>query len=402
MEAIILQHVSMFNQMAGPLFRELALEISERAESGGTLFTGHPDTLAYGTNIGSLRIHPMPAYERSSKSARAFSWFAYTLSAFFQMMSLPKGSIMIIVSNPPTLGPLAWLASILRGHRYFVLVYDLHPDTLVSFGSLSEHGLITRLWRSTNRLVWNRTEGVFTIGRRMAERLSKQFSPEITALARVEVVPPWADTESIRPRTRSENPLAKLFGVEDKTVVLYSGNMGYSHDINSILQAAELLSEHSDICFLLIGEGAKWQEANDFAQSKRLDNLKVLPFQSEERLPYTMSLADISLVALDTGAEGLMIPSKTFFYMAAGSAVIAICHGESELSDIIAEAQCGVSLSPGDPERLAQAITALAGDKNRLKSMQENSRKYCLAHHARSSCAKGFVDKMSSALKKEN
>lgn len=392
----------MFNQMAGPLFRELALEISERAEGGGTLFTGHPDTLAYGSRIGSLKIHPMPVYDRRSKLARVLSWFKYTLSAFFEMMSLPKNSTMLIVSNPPTLGPLAWLGSHLRGHRYFVLVYDLHPDTLVSFGTLSDRGFITRIWRFTNRLVWNRSEGVFTIGQRMAARLAEQFSPQSTALGRVEVVPPWVDTESIRPRARSENPMAKQLGVEDKTIVLYSGNMGYSHDINSILLAAELLSGHPEICFLLIGEGAKWQEAKHFAESKGLDNLKVLPFQPEEKLPYTMSLADISLVALDKGAEGLMIPSKTFFYMAAGSSVIAICHGESELSDIILEARCGVCLSPGEPERLAEAINAMATDEKRLKSMQQNAREYCIAQHARRSCAKHFVNAMIAALKKES
>lgn len=388
----------MFNQMAGPLFRELAIEIAERSDRGSTLFTGHRDTLEYGRQIGSLRIEAMPVYDRSSKPARALSWLKYSVSAFIHMMALHKGSVLIIVSNPPTLGPLAWLASNLRGHRYFVLVYDLHPDTLVNLGAVSEHGILTSLWRRANRLVWDHSEGVFTIGHHMAKRLSEQFSAEKTPLGRVEVVPPWVDTDAIWPRDRSENPLASELGVYDKTIVVYSGNMGYSHDIDSILRAAELLSERKDIFFLLIGEGVKWQDAKQFGDHKGLLNLKVLPFQSEEMLPYTMSLADISLVALDKGAEGLMIPSKTFYYMAGGSAVLAICHGESELSDLIADASCGACVPPGEPERLAAAICSFAADTHRLKSMKQNARRYCLAHHARHICARAFGDTIEGVL----
>ena len=86
--------------------------------------------------------------------------------------------------------------------------------------------------------------------------------------------------------------------------------MGISHDIDSMLKAAKLLSDRKDIKFLFIGEGEKWQPAYDYVAAEGLTNVKVIPFQSEDRLPFTMALGDVSLVALDKGAEGLMVPVR--------------------------------------------------------------------------------------------
>lgn len=384
----------LFNQMAGPLFRELAVAVSEQAPEGAVLFTGHPDTVALGPKIGKLTIVAMPVYDRRSKIRRLMSWTDFTLAALRQLAQMKRSDMAIIVSNPPTMGPVAWLGR-LFGRRYYVLVYDLHPDTLISMGSLSETGVIARVWRWVNRRVWNGSEGVITIGGRMAERLAGQFSAEKTRLGRVEVVPIWVDTEKLKPMDRADNNFAKEHRASDKTVVLYSGNMGYSHDIDTILAAAQLLSNRNDIAFFLIGEGAKWQDAHDFARDNALDNLTVLPFQPEEVLPFSLGMADIALVSLDAGAEGLMIPSKTFYYMAAGASILAICEGESELTDTIATAECGVRVAPGNPERLAEEIHALADDRVRLNKMKSAARAHCVAHHERTVCTQRFLDILS-------
>ena len=385
----------LFNQMAGPLFRELAFELAERQGGETLLFTGHPDTVELGPQLGALTIVPMPAYDRRSIARRLLSWLNYTTRALLRMITMPRSSVALVVSNPPIMGPVLWLAGLL-GRRYFVLVYDLHPDTLEAMGSLPQNGVIARIWRALNKRVWNRAEGVFTIGGRMARRLTQQFDPSKTKLGKVEVIPVWADTNNLKPLPRAENSFAKELGVEDKTVVLYSGNMGISHDIDSILSAAELLKDQDDIAFVLIGEGAKWQEAYDFKHSKNLTNLQVLPFQPEDRLPQSLSMADISLVALDPGAENLMIPSKTFYYMAVGSAILAICQDGSELSDVIADGQCGLVMAPGKPEKLASAIVSLADNKSKLDQMKTNAREYCLTHHSRELCTSQFVDLLVS------
>ena len=132
-------------------------------------------------------------------------------------------------------------------------------------------------------------------------------------------------------------------------------------------------------------------------QTRKLPNLKVLPFQPEAVLPMSLGMADIALAALDKGAEGLMIPSKTYYYMAAGSAVLAICEGESELKDTIAAADCGRSIAPGRPERLAQEIRGLAANREELSRLKANARSYCVMYHDRRTVVQAMIHKLLDA-----
>jgi len=372
--------------MAGPLFRELAEDLSLKMLKNSTLLTGHPDTLAIGSSTSKLMISKAPTYNRRSKFFRVISWISYSLIAFWKMLKADDSTVIFIVSNPPFLGFFVLLVNLIKRARYVVLVYDIHPDTLISFGILSKNSFAVKLWRSMNRKVWNGSIAVYTIGNIMAENLTRQFNARSSELGQVGVIPPWADTNKIKPIDKIDNPLSEKLGQEDKITVLYSGNMGISHDIDSILQAAKILKNEKNIAFLLIGEGEKWQDAVNFQKDNELSNLQVLPLQPEEKLPYTMALADISLVALDDGAEGLMIPSKMFYYMAAGSAVIGICRGRNDVSEIIQNSRCGVIIEPKNPKELASIIKDLSKNAERLNELKKLSRKSAVANFSRDVC----------------
>ena len=393
---VVTNRLLMLNQMAGPLFRELAEDLSVKFPKKSELYTGHPDTLKFIDKIETLKITKSPSYNRKSKITRIRSWLKYTWFAFFKIIFASKGTLILIVSNPPLIGPLAWFVSKIRRLTYVVLVYDMHPDTMISFGVFREGSIPVRVWRFINKHVWEGASAVYTIGDVMAEKLAEQFDVNKTQLKYVGVIPPWADTENIKPIDKSLNPLANELGQLDCTTVLYSGNMGISHDIDSMLKAAKLLKDRVDIKFLFIGEGEKWQPAYDFVETEGLTNVQVLPFQSEARLPYTMSLGDISLVALDKGAEGLMVPSKMYYYMAAGSAVIGICQGRNDLAESLSKGDSGLTVLPGEYKKLAESILYLADNPNKLQNFKDNARASSIAHFSRQVCMKKLQTSLMS------
>ena len=376
--------------MAGPLFRELAEDLALEMSSSSTLLTGHPDTLVLGSSTSKLIISKATAYNRRSKLSRVLSWFSYSLVAFWQMLKTDNNTVVFLVSNPPFLGFFVLLINLVKKTRYIVLVYDIHPDTLINFGVLNENSFIVKVWRLMNRRIWDRSIAVYTIGNVMAENLTRQFNAKNTKLGRVGVIPPWANTNIIKPIDKLSNPLSDELNQKGKITILYSGNMGISHDIDSILQAARVLKDEKNISFLLIGEGKKWQDAVDFQKDNDLTNLQVLPFQPEEKLPYTMSLADIALVALDNGAEGLMLPSKMFYYMAAGAAVIGICEGRNDVSEIIQNSNCGLTIKPKNPKELAIIIKELSRDMKQLLEFKKCARQSAVANYSRDVCTKSL------------
>jgi len=383
------------NQMVGLLFRELAEDISKEW-SPSLLFTGHPDTL-WSDRTDSLTIMAAPEYKRTNYLSRLLSGIRYVLYVLLRCWRLPRSTLLFLVSNPPFTGLIGYLLKRLRGQHYVVLVYDIYPDMLVQFGSLRESGLITRLWRRMNRVIWENAEIVFTIGDKMASNMKQQFDASKTLPGKVIAIPTWANTEWIRPVAKADNKFAKEYDQVGKLTVMYSGNLGNTHDIETILAAAKQLKEHDSIDFMIIGEGAKKNIVDKIKHQDGLDNLTILPFQPEEILPASLPTADIAVITLDKGCEGLSVPSKTHYYMAAGSALLGICDQSSEIAQMINKYDCGFVVKPGDTDAMVKAILELLRDEEKLKRYKTNSRSAAENFYSRNN-TKLYIDALSAYL----
>ena len=386
----------MLNQMAGPLFRELAEDLAPLYKDGCVLMTGHPDTLQYQLSEKSkLSIKAGPVYNRASKLRRVQSWLSYLMASTSHILSAKSGDAILLVSNPPLLGPWIWMLSRFKPIPYGVLIYDIHPEVLIRLGVLAERGLIVKMWRFFNKVVNEDAHLIVTIGRRMANVLSAQKSFNAK---KVVVVPPWVDVKKIVPIDRVKNPFAKeIPEIKDQTIVLYSGNMGASHDIDSMLAAAKILQNDRTILFIFIGDGDKHSDIKSFIQENELGNILLLPFQPESNIKYSLPVADISLVSLDQGMEDLMVPSKSFYYLAAGSALIAIANQDSELSDLLGQHNCGLLVSPGKPLKLVEAIKRLASGSEELEVMKKTARTLAETKYARNICVSQFSEHLRQA-----
>lgn len=381
--------------MAGPLFRELAEYLAQKYPCDSILKTGHRDTLSIGSSEDKLKIIAGPEYNRSSIKMRIASWLLYTLEIIPFMLKQRRGTCYFITTNPPFLGVALYINKLLLKAPYCVLVYDIHPQTLVQFGKLKSGSWLEKIWMRLNRLVYNNADAVFTLGPYMAKNLEKSFDVSRGSLGEVVQIPPWADVEKIKPLPADENPLRSEFGIGiDQAVVMYSGNMGISHDIETILEASLKMKEREDIVFLLIGEGEKWQSAVDFKEQHSLTNLKVYKFLPEEMLKFSLPLADLSIVALDSGAEGLMVPSKVFYYLAAGAAVLAVSSRSSELSEIVQEHSCGRVIPPKSPDQMVSAITEIFQNKEELSLLKSNSRIAAEKSFSRNKCCELFYESL--------
>jgi glycosyltransferase involved in cell wall biosynthesis len=376
------------NQVSGLLFSQLVEDIASNVYLECILNTGYMEEE---TMIKSAKIRHAPTYITSSLLSRLISWFQYTIDAFFYCWITTSNDILFIVSNPPFNGIIGWLLKKLNGSRYIILLYDLHPDTAVAFGKLSESNPITKIWRWINRNVWENASAVITLGPCMAERVEKQFDASKTSSGKVLIVPPWADTEYIRPIPKLENPFLQQLTLSDKTIILYSGNFGISHDIESILSACKQLTAREDIHFLLIGQGKKWQNAVDYQQRERLPNLTVLPYQPKSVYPYSVASGDIALVSLELAAESLMLPSKTYSSMAAGSCIVGICGKYNDLRETIERHKCGRFVEPGHPQELVENLLQIIDCPQLLEQFKKNSREAAETFYSRQSQKLSFV-----------
>ncbi|MCB9005497.1 MAG: glycosyltransferase family 4 protein [Ardenticatenaceae bacterium] len=372
--------ILILNQMAGPMTWELAEDMGE-ALGSVALFTGHPDTLQ--KSHPKVQMFAAAPYHRGSFIRRALSWVHYWLQAFFWLWRWPKETPLLLFSNPPILCWLGWLMRTLRGTPYHVMVHDIYPDVLVRMSGFSEKHPLIRLWRWLNRRAYERAKVVMTLGEYMAATLALQFDSTKTTQGQIEVIYPWVDTEKIKPIPKAENWFAQKYNQVDKLTVMYSGNMGLGHDIETMLEAARQLKAVPEIHFMFIGTGPKWSLVNDAQQSENLKNITVLGWQPENDLPYILAAADIALVSLENEFQGLAIPSKSIFAMSVGSIIISISGQHNELYTWITDHFCGAVCPQSDVNGLVAYLSKYSWQQDSLITTHELARQLALTRFTR-------------------
>ncbi len=356
------------NQSQSPAFQQMLEQLSSELGSC-LLFTGMP----FPTRNGKLDAQAAPAYNRRNLPRRLWSWLSFALASFTRVLRLPGQPFLLAVTNPPLLPHIAWIAHKVRGNPYGLLVWDIYPDHLVKMGWIRRNGLIARLWNRMNSRAMLEAKVVITLGERMREALERQVGFHATEL-KIDVIPNWADTSLLRPIAKTENPFAIEHDQVDKVTVLYSGNMGITHGLDTLIESAGMLQGDPRISFLLIGDGLGREQIEGQVVASGLSNVKLLPRQPWEMLPYSLAAGDIAVVTQSTGSEHLSLPSRVYSFLATGCAVVACTDGESDLAELVRTRRLGSVCAQGDAPAVASAVTRMASNEGLLAEYRMRAR----------------------------
>ncbi len=384
------------------LMTDLAVSLAERGRKV-EVFTGQPsyvkrERLAPRERYKGVTIRRLynPGKDRRSTRGRLTNFAFVSAIAFLRLAVRPRSKVLVVDTTSPFLPITAWLLRVLRRQRYVMVVEDVYPDIAVCLGHLKPKGIVTRAWHRLNRITYGGAELVVALGPRMRERVLPKL-PHKADPARVRVIHNWADGDLIHPRPKEENWFCRDHGLVGKTVVLYSGNMGLGHDLETVVEVARLLREHHDIKFVFIGDGGKRPLVEELVKKHALGNVLLLPYQPAEALPFSLSAGDIAIVALEPGIEGLSVPSKLYAYLAAGQAIAALVQEGSEVADIVAQEECGFRVSQGDVEGLLKQITRLCERPELLRRMRERSRACFEANFTRAKAIAAYEGVLAEA-----
>ncbi len=306
---------------------------------------------------------------KRSLARRAAHYAAYLAGATRELLREPQ-RLALIVTNPPFLPIVASLVRKLRNGRYAIEVQDLYPEGLVEVGNLTD-GIVARVWRRLNRFAFAGSEFTLVLGRDMRERLLSSYA---LPSGNVVVVPHWSPVEVAEPVAFKASALVRRQRLEKCFVVQYSGNMGLWHDIEQIVRAAALLKNESQIRFLMIGSGMRRAAAESLAEKEGLKNMIWLPFLPKTSLADSLSACHVALISQREGLEGIAVPCKLYGILASGRCVVGAVPENSEAARVIREESCGLRVSPGDAEALANAIRSLSRDPDSAVRMGENAR----------------------------
>lgn len=349
------------NQSSGYLTVDIVNAIHEFSDDI-TLVTGSSDIHLKNLN-SSVKIKKSVSYKRDSMIKRTASWLFFTLHCFWLIKTKFRKHEVVMFTNPPT---LIFLGLFTRTKIHHI-VFDIYPDALNIIG-IKKESPIFRLWDKVSISILKKGTTIITISSHMKSVLDQKLGNLQTYF-----VPLWPSLQLSEKPNKVENPFLKQLGLQQKFIVLYSGNMGRSYDLSVVLDAAKLLQSYPDIHFILIGGGENKHELQHRIELNNLSNVSLLPWQPEEMMKFTIPSADIAVVMMpDSNITG-SIPSKTFNYLAAGSAILCIASNETEVSKIINEHHCGISINHTEASTARDFIAKLYNEAETLAKFKNNS-----------------------------
>lgn len=331
----------------------------------------------------TIRVRRFVPYNKDSYPSRLLTWIRFSTSVMMRLMFISWRIPVLAITNPPLMPLILVLNSVLLGRRYAIMEYDIYPQIMVAMGLLTSRNPVYHVWRMWHAWALRRSKLVVALSDLMADELEGMAN---TKLESTVVIPTWTDTARIKPVPKAQNPFVREHLPGSEFVVLYSGNLGATHSIETILNVAEHLKLESRVQFLIIGNGAKYALVELAIASGRTPNIKLLPLQPVEVLPYSLASADIAFVTLASGYERLSLPSKTYDVMAAGCAIIGISRAGSGLDALISEHICGKHFEPDQSDKIASWIIDLYDNRDALHELQRNDRDAAVEHYSAEHC----------------
>lgn len=252
-----------------------------------------------------LRVKALP-FARGS-FGRVLSYLSFYLSALARGVTAPKQDVIVSLTTPPLICLLGTMIKIIRGSKHYVWEHDIYPDVALDLDYFKRGGFLDRVVGTLADFSRRHADGVIALGECMKQRLIARGIPA----ERILIVENWASSTMIEPMPRPGNP--------DQLVLLYSGNLGLAHDLDTMTGAMlELKVEAPRFRFLFVGSGDKRKNLADFCEANGIDSVEFRGYVPRDQLSEGLAAGDIGLVTQHEICCGSVVPSKVYGILAAG------------------------------------------------------------------------------------
>lgn len=311
----------------------------------------------------STKVDKIIAYNRTSIFKRLLTWIWGTIQIYFKLLFKYRGWYVVYVTNPP----LCYLLSLCLKNPFSIIVYDIYPDALTNIG-IKETNILYRKWIKWNNKLFAKADVIYTLSSGMKKQLSSYTND-----SKIISIPNWSASNNLKPIEKESNIFIKDNNLNDKFIVIYSGNIGNTHNVEYIIEVAKKIKENNNIQFLIIGEGGKKKILENKVAEYGLNNCTFLTWQSVEMMPYSLASADVAVITLNDDTASLSVPSKTYNLLAVGAPLLCIAPKASELNNLISEYNNGRCFDKNDIGEMSKFILDIHNNQELKDELSHNS-----------------------------
>ena len=329
-----------------------------------------------------LRIR-VPEFSKTNKKSRIKNIVSYFFGAMDASFKVGKIDYVFSISQPPILGGLlgVW-GKWVKHAKYIYNIQDFNPEQVLAV-NYTKNKIITDVMMWFDKFSCKRSDLIITVGRDLVETVENRFKGK--KVPKTVMINNWIDENEIYPLSTDNERVVefkKKYGIQDKFIIMYSGNIGLYYDLENLIKGIERFKpgtktvDGREVVFAFVGAGSVLDKIVEYVKEHHMDNVVFIPYQDKKDLIYSLNAGDVHWCVNAKGIKGVSCPSKYYGLAAAGKPVIGVLESGSEIRCLIEDTHGGLCCEPGEYNKVEENIEWFINhaDKPELKEMGRRSR----------------------------
>ncbi len=282
-----------------------------------------------------------------------------------------KFDLIIAHSLPPEIGLIAKILKRRYKARFYLMLCEYIWQDSVALGYFSEKSLICKYykWMERNTIrtadyIGSPSQGNIDFVLNFYPR-AKEKNIHILHYSKFPLELPASDID-----------VRAKYGLKDKFVAIYGGNMSIAQKIENVVNVAEATRDYQDIVFVLLGRGQEIESVKKEVERRKLSNVTFIDFLPKEDYLQLLANCDVGLVSLNEKLAIPNIPSKIVSLLNLSIPVIASIDRVTDLGKYLEDAGAGLWSYAGDTRKFKENIVKLYENPELRKQMGENALKF--------------------------
>ena len=276
--------------------------------------------------------------------------------------------------------------------KSYLLLKDIFPQNAVDIGMMRKNGPIYKFFRSMEKRLYSISDFIGCMSPANAKYVivhNPSLNPDIIHV-NPNSVAPILNSISIEEKNR----IRDNFGLpKDKRIFIYGGNLGKPQDIPFIIECLKTQMVKADRFFLISGSGTEYPVIEQFFDSEKPNNMKLMNTLPRDEYSNLVSACDVGMIFLDYRFTIPNFPSRLLSYMEASIPVLACTDPNTDIGCTIVDGKFGWHCISDNVQLFKETVDEICSLPD-LSKHGKSARKYLNEHYLASDSYKTILDQL--------
>lgn len=197
-------------------------------------------------------------------------------------------------------------------------IQDFNPEQVIAV-RYCKNKLVLKTMMVVDKFSCRHSDLVITVGRDLVDTLNNRFKNH--NVPNHIMINNWIDDNETYPLSYNNDNVVAFkckYNLDDKFVIMYSGNIGLYYDLENIIKVIERFkpgtktNDGKEVVFAFVGAGALHEKLVQYTKNNEMANVTFIPYQDKQDLIYSLNAADVHWCVNAKGIKGVSCPSNVY------------------------------------------------------------------------------------------